>query len=239
MAVEPAELRTFPLFPKLPFELRDQIWRESLPDKVTCSLCFYRDRCWTFERLTPSDKEYNHHIAEFVYDGQLRRKLLEEIELNLPHFFVNREARHNALTRMRAHDLKRRVARAGQSLVLARPFRLRRDALYIAPEMFGHFFFDSGDLGSEDEDKVPVLTARSAVTCIAATEESLSVGRHAGYLVSAMVSHQRIDRIDSTLHTAEALLVHKISVRLGCPSSLMYAVGRSIPHGHCMATVTK
>ncbi|GKZ29879.1 hypothetical protein AbraIFM66950_006840 [Aspergillus brasiliensis] len=80
----------FPLFPRLPAELRVQIWEETLP-KFVCPLYFYRKGCWTVEN---GDRE--------KVDIKFNRLSLNT-EIDVPIFSVNREAFRVTRSWMKIH----------------------------------------------------------------------------------------------------------------------------------------
>lgn len=87
----------FTLFLTLAPELRNNIWRASLPGAIGPSLYFYGEgRYWCSRRLVESDPGYIAGATEMGMD--FRTDLLErDNQFQVPLFFVNREARGIAL----------------------------------------------------------------------------------------------------------------------------------------------
>lgn len=135
---------TFPLFPRLPTELRMKIWRVALPDEDRPALYPYKRGCWCPRWLSPSDPGYDPNCEPNI-DLEFRHDLLEDIQVDLPPVFVNREARGIALTWAHQHDIKMRFCKNRQCHVFTRPFKLERDVLYIAPNRSNDFFVESID----------------------------------------------------------------------------------------------
>lgn len=88
---------TFHPFPRLPFELRDQIWHDALPDDSGPTLYFYRGSGhWRPYRLPESDPGYRPGQDDMGlnFDTDL---MDEDNQFQVPLAFVNREARTAAL----------------------------------------------------------------------------------------------------------------------------------------------
>lgn len=87
----------FPLFPALPFELRDRIWRNALPEPAGPALYLYRGKgCWVARRLTESDPGYIAGSDELGFDFRTDQ-LVYDNQFDVPLCFVNHEARRIAL----------------------------------------------------------------------------------------------------------------------------------------------
>jgi len=93
---------TFPLFPALPFELRDRIWRAALPERAAPALYVYRGRgCWVARRLTESEPGYMASDGGgFAFEFRTDRFECEN-QFDLPLLSVNREARRVGLAWLR------------------------------------------------------------------------------------------------------------------------------------------
>lgn len=133
-----ANSSTFPHFPSLPPELRNQIWRDALPDKDGPALFFYRTGCWCPRRLSASDEGYDAD-AEPNLNLEFRHGLLDHVHVEVPLVFVNREARGIALEWVCEQGIEMRFREDRQCHVFARPFDLMQDALYVALDKWDEF----------------------------------------------------------------------------------------------------
>lgn len=154
---------SFPLFLRLPPELRTQIWRYSLPDEDRPALYPYKRGCWCPRWLSPSDKGYDPKWEPNI-DLEFRYDLLDNIEVKLPLVFVNREARGIALAWAHQQGITMRFCKDRQCHIFIRPFNPKRDALYIAPTQLYNFYVESSDRIEEPDlfdriiNVVPVLS---------------------------------------------------------------------------------
>jgi hypothetical protein len=149
MAAAATNTSIFHLFTSLAPELRDQIWRAALPDEVRPVLYFYKKGGWCPRRLLPSDERYNPETNELNVNFEFRHDLLDAVQLEIPLFFVNREARNIALAWIREHNIDIRVYayKYGQlpSPVFVSPFDPIYDALYIALDKWDEFLCEPDD----------------------------------------------------------------------------------------------
>ncbi|PYH94508.1 hypothetical protein BO71DRAFT_441003 [Aspergillus ellipticus CBS 707.79] len=117
---------TFTLFPLLlPFELRHQIWRASLPSPIHQALYLYKLGCWSPRPPSPAtpDSPITLH-----YDHTLLPPFTIPTQ---PPFHVTREARHIVLSWTRDQNIQIRFHKASQSFVFVRVLDPRHDAMYI------------------------------------------------------------------------------------------------------------
>lgn len=135
----------FSLFPSLPAELRIQIWRDALPDKVEPALFFYKKGCWHPRYLTEADASYHPHDDELNLVFEFHHELLDDIQLVLPSFFVNREARGITLAWIRSQGIKIRFYKKRQCLAFTRSFNPEYDTLYVPLEKWDEFFIEPFD----------------------------------------------------------------------------------------------
>ncbi|KAF7622111.1 hypothetical protein F9C07_8145 [Aspergillus flavus] len=129
----------FTLFPNLPPELRNQIWRDTLPDKVRQALYFYKRGCWRTRRLTEDDEDYSHDNDQLNICHEFRHDLLDPMKFEVPLLFVNSEARGVALTWMQGQGLKIRFCEDRQNPIVIRSFDPDHDTLYISLKTWDDF----------------------------------------------------------------------------------------------------
>jgi hypothetical protein len=138
-------------FTSLPCELRDQIWQAALPERGGPVLYFFKKGGWYPERPAPSDINYDpedNTNLSFKY----RHEVLDPVEIELPIFFVNREAREIALAWIHTHNIKIRVYRKDgqlQAPVFVSNFDPAHDAMYVSLEKWMEFLCESVDRGLE------------------------------------------------------------------------------------------
>ncbi|KAE8307037.1 hypothetical protein BDV41DRAFT_71960 [Aspergillus transmontanensis] len=129
----------FTLFPNLPPELRNHIWRDTLPDKVRQALYLYKRGCWHSRRLTQDEKGYDHNNDKCNWCHVWRHDLLDPIQLEVPLLFVNSEARGIALAWIQEQGLKMSFYEDGQAPTAIRPFDPEHDTLYISLDTWRDF----------------------------------------------------------------------------------------------------
>lgn len=139
------EAAVFSLFPSLPTELWIQIWRDGLPEKVGQALYFYKKGCWHPRYLTEADASYNPHDDELNLVFEFRHELLDDIQLVIPSFFVNHEARRITLAWIQRQGIKIRFYKEKQCLTFTRSFNPKYDTLYVPLEKWDEFFIEPFD----------------------------------------------------------------------------------------------
>ena len=135
----------FPLFSNLAPELRDQIWRDALPDEVSPALYSYKEGCWSPRHLLPTDEEYDSTDHDLNLNFEFRHDLLCALEVEVPLFFVNHEARKIALAWIREHGIETHANMDRQSPIFVCPFNPSRDVLYVAREKWEDFLHEPDD----------------------------------------------------------------------------------------------
>ncbi|KAI9745723.1 MAG: hypothetical protein M1818_001259 [Claussenomyces sp. TS43310] len=169
---QPAVLH-FPLFSRLPRELRDQIWCDALPDKVGPALFFFREGCWCPRRLTESDKQYDPADDELNLEFQFRPDLLDDTQFDIPLVFVNREARRVALAWAREQGIEVRPCEGRKDPFLVRPLDLMRDALYITLDQWDGFLDEPSDRQSQPDLFDRMVNLEPYITRLAVSEALL------------------------------------------------------------------
>ncbi|KAI1384250.1 uncharacterized protein F4822DRAFT_419162 [Hypoxylon trugodes] len=160
---------TFPLFPKLPAELRDQIWREVLPQEVKPLLYIYKTGCWRPEPLHESDAGYDPE-SRLNFHTVFRPDLVEGTWFELPLAFVSHEARHIALSWLRENGFtKSRLTKDKQCLLFFYPFNQALDAIYVSQKQLIYSILESFDFAPYNGPSVPI---ESTLRHIAISEET-------------------------------------------------------------------
>ena len=139
MAAAATNPPTFPLFTSLPQELRDQIWRDALPDNVGLALSWHRKGCWWARRLSESDEGHDPDNDENNLKFEFRHDLLDDIRFEMALVHVNCEARDLALAWVREQGIEVRPYEEAPSPVFVRPFDPTRDALYVPLDQWDDF----------------------------------------------------------------------------------------------------
>jgi len=187
MAAAATNSSTFPLFSSLALELRDQIWRDALPDKVGPALYFYRKGCWCPRYLSQSDEEYDPMDHELNLNFEFRHDLLDVVQFEVPLFFVNREARNIALAWVREHGIEMSAREDRQSPVFVCPFNPIRDVLYIALDKWDEFLREPDDRCFQPDILGQIITVKSADVTRIAVPEALLRGEVAAALADILV----------------------------------------------------
>ena len=131
----------FHKFQALPLELRNQIWRDALPENDEPALFPWKKGCWGPQRLRQSKKESNsdeQQCASIHFCGDL----LDHVRVEVPLFFVNWEARDIAVAWMRKQNITVCYREGNQRYIFTRAFNPELDTLYIPPKMIYDFLME-------------------------------------------------------------------------------------------------
>ncbi|KAF2157915.1 hypothetical protein K461DRAFT_274154 [Myriangium duriaei CBS 260.36] len=153
---------TFPRFSELPTELRNQIWHDTLPDKIGSAAYFYNRNCWTVQCRTEADLDYDHSAADVSHHIIFREASLDPVCLDISMLNVNQEARDIAVAWVRQQGLRLESCRGNKNQLVAQClFDRTRDAVYLAPDFWYHF-------GAEPQELLfsPQFDGRSVETHI-------------------------------------------------------------------------
>ena len=173
MVSTPTNSSTFPLFSRLPLELRDQIWRDALPENVGPALYPYRKGCWCPRRLSKSDKGYDSENDENNLNLEFRHDFLYDIHFELPLVSVNREARALALAWAREQGVTKRPRDDGRAPVFVRSFDPMRDALHVSLDKWDDFLSEPDDRLFEPDLSGQLVDIKSDIRRIAVPEALL------------------------------------------------------------------
>ncbi|CAH0027601.1 unnamed protein product [Clonostachys rhizophaga] len=133
--------QAFPLFPRLPLELREQIWSEALPSADEPALYFYRKWC-----LSPGPLSNGAEPESEQTTLHSRHETPRNIPLNAPALpFVNHEAREIVARWMRDHRAINRGCRDGQDQIFVRDFDPALDIVCVAPSKWLEFLTELYD----------------------------------------------------------------------------------------------
>lgn len=135
--------RDFPLFSRLPAELRNQIWHDTLPDQIGPLLYFYRKGCWCPRRLTEVDEDYDTDNDELNLNYEFRYELLDPVRIDVPIFLVNREAHSIASAWVNEQGLT--LCSHKDHIIPVRPFNPLLDTLYVPLENWDDFLREPYD----------------------------------------------------------------------------------------------
>ncbi|GKZ70435.1 hypothetical protein AnigIFM50267_006082 [Aspergillus niger] len=145
----------FPLFSRLPAELRVQIWEETLP-KFVRPLYFYRAGCWTLENVGKKgvDVRFNHRLLS--------------IDFEVPILSVNREAFRVTLSSMKSQGINAHVT-VKKSIVFRRSFNPKLDTLFISEDQFRDFFWEPVNviLSERGFENIAISCTEPAPMCLA------------------------------------------------------------------------
>lgn len=136
---------SFPKFCQLPPEIRILVWERALPasSKDSPALFPYKSGCWQPRYLEASDPEYLHHWGQDNnIDFDFHHYLLDPVQLDIPLFFVNREARQVASAWICRHIIE--IWPRDGRIFFSRWFDKERDTLYI-PSCSADFIIEPQD----------------------------------------------------------------------------------------------
>ena len=145
MAEATANSSAFPLFSRLPRELRDQIWRNALPDKVGPALYIYKTRSWCF-RWAQTNQKYQPNNDGPKLNLEFRYNLFDVHEFEVALFFVRHEARGIGLVWARTHGVKVLARKNSEFPIFVCPFNPTRDAMYIPANKWTRFLEEPKDM---------------------------------------------------------------------------------------------
>ncbi|OAA58284.1 hypothetical protein ISF_06823 [Cordyceps fumosorosea ARSEF 2679] len=182
----------FTLFPRLPTEIRLQIWRIALEPEPPGPVLFpFKSGCWQPRRLTPADPHFDPVRDELNLTLEFRHELLDEVFFHVPLYSVNQEARSVAWPYIASQNLRRRSSHDDDdddaSCRFARRFDPSRDVLLLPRAEAERALL------SESLDRLfePDLTGRDvdcpwpAVSRLAVTSTAAAPGAGAGDVVAA------------------------------------------------------
>lgn len=138
--------RAFHLFPCLPAELRLQIWQETLPELDGVTLHGYKKGCWDLRDPLPSESDAESGaLASADKILVFRHEMLDDVHIDMPIVFVNREARSTALSWARAQGVKMDFNAERGCHVFVLPYNPRQDALFINSHKLDEFCTEPAD----------------------------------------------------------------------------------------------
>lgn len=141
-------LSSFVHFPRLPPELRHVIWQQALPGNASTLYSYTRRRSISTPLTTSeglgSDRSENEGRNLISHQSSLA-----DVYLELPLFFVNREANRIAAAWIQEQGILITLCEDSQTHAFLRPYEMERDTVYIPsdeidqlssslPSMFGH-----------------------------------------------------------------------------------------------------
>ncbi|VUC35014.1 unnamed protein product [Clonostachys rosea] len=131
----------FPLFSKLPLELREQIWYEALPSAGAPALYFYRKWCLGPGSTTSDDELESDHTTAHPAYATPRNVQLDAPSLSL----VSHEARRTLVRWMRDHRAVNRGCRGGQNQIFVRDFDSSLDIVCVPSNKWLEFLVELFD----------------------------------------------------------------------------------------------
>lgn len=134
----------FSLFARLPPELRNIIWEKALPRPLGPQLYCYRKDCWRPRHLTPEDQGFEPDNDGIHLAFEFHHEFLNPVRIDVPLFFVNREAHGIAAAWMHMQGLRLQL-RSYQHGTFARLFDPNRDALYVPTHEWNTFLCEPTD----------------------------------------------------------------------------------------------
>ncbi|KAK6821071.1 hypothetical protein PG987_015471 [Apiospora arundinis] len=162
---------TFTPFPSLAPELRNHIWKQTLPEDIGPALYFYRKRgCWGPRRITEALHGYQHADEDHNLALDFRLDLLgHDQQFDLPIFFVSREARGIARTWLETHQISILPQRS-REIIFSRGFSTEADALYVPDGKWEDFCLEAMDRLSEPDLMGKSVDLHSALRSVAVSE---------------------------------------------------------------------
>ncbi|KAJ5400247.1 hypothetical protein N7465_010736 [Penicillium sp. CMV-2018d] len=147
LAVSAAGTQTFHPFPRLPPELRLQIWRDALPEKDSPAFTPYKSVGWT-PILASENAGANH--PQQVVEWEFHHELLDQIRVKIPVADVNYEARDVAIEWARKQGIEVVFHDYRKCFVFLRPFDPMRDVIWVSEDALELFTNECWGLHSPD-----------------------------------------------------------------------------------------
>lgn len=139
LAVSAAGTQTFHPFPRLPPELRLQIWRDALPEKDSPAFTPYQSSGWT---LVPASEAMHANNPRHIVEWKFHPESLDKIRVKIPLANVNYEARHVAIEWAHKQGIEVLFHGYRECVVFLRPFDPMRDVIWISEDAFEIFTND-------------------------------------------------------------------------------------------------
>ncbi|KAF4761372.1 hypothetical protein N7455_000907 [Penicillium solitum] len=151
LAVSTAGAQTFHPFPRLPPELRLQIWRDALPEKDSPAFTPYKSSGWI---PNPASENMDANNSPPIVEWEYHHEFLDQIRVKIPLANVNHEARHAAIEWARKQGIEVIFHDYRECVVFLRPFDPMRDVIWISADTF--FLFTDECWGIHTPDISPV-----------------------------------------------------------------------------------
>ena len=167
----------FPLFTRLPPELRNQIWQDSLPFKIGPHLFLYEKGAWGPYHLTETDREYDAENDELNWEFRWHHDSLHDKYFNIPLFFVNREARGIAFDWIHKHGIDTRTITGADNKphrAFVRCWDPLRDALYVPLGLWNRFLDEPRERFWQSDTEGYSFTIKGGICHLAVPETLLS-----------------------------------------------------------------
>ncbi|KAI0460072.1 hypothetical protein F5B21DRAFT_453137 [Xylaria acuta] len=142
---------TFPLFPRLPPELRNKIWHAALPHSMRPGLLPYRTGCWRPRWLLSSEAGFDPVNAENNLALEFCYSLLDKARIRVPMASANADARGIAIAWAQEQSSHICCSLEGDHLVFLRSFDPDLDVVYVSPRQWEHFLSEPIDRGFEPD----------------------------------------------------------------------------------------
>jgi len=172
-----APIKMFTLFPRLPPELRDQIWYHALSGPRQPGICQWQPGLWYTKRLTAEDHDWskddpNNIRLEFRYDRLGTR-------VCIPIADVNQEAHRVALAWAGDNNIEK-VSKYGK-FKFGRRMDKDRDTIYFPTDMIEFIETEAVERGFEDDLLDRNHTVATYITSLAVSERFMRVAPEAPY----------------------------------------------------------
>lgn len=130
----------FTVFPKLITELRLGIWRMAMPAPLNRPLYPYKQGCWKVEDLG-LEPDFNGEDLHMIFDTSR----LDPLDIDIPLYAVNRQARGVALEYIR----KQNLVASPDSTRFLRNFNPKTDTMFLPTAEIETFFVEQIDRASD------------------------------------------------------------------------------------------
>lgn len=131
---------SFTKFPQLITELRLIIWQLALPEPLSKPLYPYRKGCWILEDLGLEPDPNGEDLSL-----EFKTSLLEPLRIEIPLYFVNREARGVTIKYVQKHNLTMPRDSAQSHFGFLRHFDHRTDTMFLPLRDVDTFFQEQVD----------------------------------------------------------------------------------------------
>ncbi|KAI1169997.1 hypothetical protein F4777DRAFT_570906 [Nemania sp. FL0916] len=176
----------FPLFPRLPPELRDEIWHAALPHTVRPALIPYRVGWWQPRWLSPLEPGFDSENPENNIALEVCHNAVDQTRVPMALALANARARDIAIAWAQKPSSPVSCSQEGGRLVFFHTFDPDRDIIYVPIHQWGRFVIEPHNRMYQTDLLGHVVDIRPGLARIAVSADLLRKVRNS---VSELFDH--------------------------------------------------